>query len=409
MRNDKLDSKSFFLSFFLSLVLETQLNHFTKKLKVLNFQHLMSQYTGNGGIGTALRCTPPAVVCSAGASAQDNECKCDPGYSGDALNCVACDAGEYKEEHGDTSCQTCPPARPLSTSDTGSQNSCFACTSGPNTVASDAKDSCVCQPGYEKKFADSGCTACAIGFYKQSKGNTGTCNPCFENAVTPTTGSTNVNDCTCDGEQGWKLVGAICSQPETTITKYFTLKTKYTDFHNDVGSIRTNFKAVLMAAYGVMEAEITLTYHDTNTPNVVESGRRRRLLQSSETTTITAKIRVFETKSNDVSDVNIQTALTANSIDANSITILDDITEIEENGSSPDTMMIIVIVVVSCVFVFAMGFVACQLHQKTEPKFSKQSNDGVHIDVSKSQTVFISDPQYNADNYFDVYCGPQSF
>jgi len=43
MRNDKLDSKSFFLSFFLSLVLETQLNHFTKELKVLNFHRFATQ------------------------------------------------------------------------------------------------------------------------------------------------------------------------------------------------------------------------------------------------------------------------------------------------------------------------------------------------------------------------------
>jgi len=204
-------------------------------------------------------------------------------------------------------------------------------------------------------------------------------------------------------------VNSICSQPEITITKYFTLQTKYTDFRDDVGNIRTNFKAALVDAYDVVGAKITLKYHDTNTPNDVQSGRRRRLLQSSETTTITAEIRVFETKSNDVSDVNIGAALSSNGIDATSITILDDNTEIEENGSSPDTMMIIVIVVVSCVFVLGVGFVAYQLHTKAERKFSNESNDKEHINTSTSQTVFISDPQYNEDNYFDVYCGPQSF
>jgi hypothetical protein len=163
-----------------------------------------------------------------------------------------------------------------------------------------------------------------------------------------------------------------------------------------------------MNAYNVVNAKITLTYHDTNTPDIPANGRRRRLLQTSETTTITAKITVFETKFNDVSDEDILTALDEQSIDANSITILDDSTIIKENGSSPDTMLITVIVVVSCVFVCAVGCVAYQLHKKPQTPSTALLDSDAHIMNSTSQTVFISDSRYNAENYFDVYYGPQS-
>jgi len=228
--------------------------------------------------------------------------------------------------------------------------------------------------------------------------------------VTPNFGSTDVNECKCDAEQGWKLVGisTACMQPETTITKFFTLKTKYTDFHDNVGSIRTNFKTALTNAYSVLDAKITLTYHDTNTPNLPASGRRRRLLQTTETTTITAEITVFETKSNDVSNANIQAALSAKNIDATSFNFLDDATVIKENGSSPDTMLITVIVVVSCVFVCAVGCVAYQLHKTPQTTSDELLSHEAQIANGTSQTVFISDSRYNAENYFDVYYGPQS-
>jgi len=220
----------------------------------------------------------------------------------------------------------------------------------------------------------------------------------------------DVNDCKCDAEQGWKLVGTstACTQPEIFITKFFTLNTEFTDFDNDVDNIRTKFKTALMQAYDVVDAKITLTYHDTNTPNLAESGRRRRLLQTSDTTTITAKITVFDTKSNDVSDGDIQTALDAENIFADSITILHDATVIEENGSSPDTMLITVIVVVSCVFVCAVGCVAYQLHKTPQSTSDDLLSHEAQIANSTSQTVFISDSRYNAENYFDVYYGPQS-
>ena len=124
---------------------------------------------------------------------------------------------------------------------------------------------------------------------------------------------------------------------------------------------------------------------------LAESDRRRRLLQNSETTSITAEIQVFQTKSDEVSNANIQTAFSAKIIDTNSITILDDNTVIEENGSSPDTMWITVIVVVSCVFVLAVGFVAYQSHERPQPMSSELLNDEAHIANSNSQTVCISD------------------
>jgi hypothetical protein len=66
---------------------------------------------------------------------------------------------------------------------------------------------CTCPIGFE--LAGDICTACALGFYKPSVGNTA-CTACTGNSTTSLTGSDEIGDCTCSPGYFGNAVGSTC-------------------------------------------------------------------------------------------------------------------------------------------------------------------------------------------------------
>ena len=105
----------------------------------------------------ALECTAcPTNAVSAEGSTALSSCKCSAGYTGDAgvgEDCVACEAGTFKDVTGSATCTVCTT----------------------NSVSAEGGGSCECAPNFE---GDAGggtvCVACEVGTFKSHSG-LGTC------------------------------------------------------------------------------------------------------------------------------------------------------------------------------------------------------------------------------------------
>ena len=108
----------------------------------------------------------PESTESAPGSTDVSSCvpSCEPGYTGPAGSCTACDVGKYKNSSGSSPCTTCPPGH---VSYDG-ESSCRACV--PGTYAPSYGYNCFyCPTGkYSSTFAavsEAVCQYCDAGFY----------------------------------------------------------------------------------------------------------------------------------------------------------------------------------------------------------------------------------------------------
>lgn len=144
-------------------------------------------------------CTPESANCV--NTVGSFYCECNKGYSGsnDGINCTACSPGSYKDTFGNASCVHCPVDTYSPQTASGDAANCVACPS--NTVSyngSSALLDCVCKKGWTGPDGSESCTACALGKYKEERGN-GTCSSCPSNNYLNFTGSYDADDCVaCD-------------------------------------------------------------------------------------------------------------------------------------------------------------------------------------------------------------------
>ena len=157
------------------------------------------------------------------------DCICNDGFTGSFNNgCVACPAGTYKDQEGNSSCTACPPnsttlstgsqvqssclCKPGFTGPAGGQctmcevgtyknktgsDSCVNCPSGSHSPEGSADlMACTCQIGHTGNDGQQ-CALCGYGTYKDSVGSA-SCTVCPSFSNTTSRGSTEVEDCICD-------------------------------------------------------------------------------------------------------------------------------------------------------------------------------------------------------------------
>ena len=170
------------------------------------------------------------------------ECVCAAGYYKSGNECKACGKGYYKETAGNaTACTPCSAANSTTASEASTSasacickagyygnavtgtctacavgtykasagnTSCTACSVANSTTTSTGSTSCVCKAGYGGDATTGTCTACAVGTYKASAGNT-SCTTCTAaNSTTVSTGSTG---CVCKPGYSGDAVGNTCT------------------------------------------------------------------------------------------------------------------------------------------------------------------------------------------------------
>ena len=128
-------------------------------------------------------------TCSYPEIANNDTCTCAPGFTWRNNLCTSCEPGKYKTDDGLHECTSCPV---------------YHFTFENATESAD----CLCTYGYEPDNAAQSCSACQPGFYKEFIGSN-FCLACTANASTLTqngvtiTGSTSESDCKClPGFQG---------------------------------------------------------------------------------------------------------------------------------------------------------------------------------------------------------------
>ena len=130
---------------------------------------------GAGGNGPCAAC--PANAVSLEASDALLDCRCPAGYTGaDGAACAACPEDTFKEGVGSAACQQCP-------------------THASSLEASTSAAACACDPGFSGGSGP--CTACPIGSFNLVVGAL-TCTSCGPNAVTASEASDQRDDCVCD-------------------------------------------------------------------------------------------------------------------------------------------------------------------------------------------------------------------
>ena len=198
--------------------------------------------------GSECTACPTNAVSGEGSTALSS-CECPAGYTGDAgvgEDCVACEAGTFKDVSGSASCWACPTVSAqgstavsscacpagytgLYTNVSGSAE-CSACpagtfkpSDGPGTCLSCPGDaecpgdvacvvgasSCACGAGNFLSFGPPKCSPCEAGTYQPASNASG-CSACPTNAVSAE-GSTAFSSCECAaGYTGDAGVGEDC-------------------------------------------------------------------------------------------------------------------------------------------------------------------------------------------------------
>jgi hypothetical protein len=133
-------------------------------------------------------------------------CECDPGYTGhDGGPCVACAAGKFKDEAGNSECRSCI----ANTYSLAAARKCVAChEQASSVIGSPSSDSCLCNAGFEPNAGS--CRACAEGSFKNTSANE-QCRPCLNNTFSSLRGATACIPCSVSSihSSATPLVGGL--------------------------------------------------------------------------------------------------------------------------------------------------------------------------------------------------------
>jgi len=103
---------------------------------------------------------------------------------------------------------------------------------------------------------------------------------------------------------------------QITTTRKFQLTASYDDFSSDSSTLRTKFVNTLATVYATDVASISLEYYSERTPEIVQTARRRLLLQSGagagpDIIIVTARIVSFDSVALPSDDDVLQAMLSA--------------------------------------------------------------------------------------------------
>ena len=129
-------------------------------------------------------------ACAAGmftVDHNDEACVCGPAYTYTESGCTLCEAGKYKENYGNETCEVC-----AGTVDSTS-TLCFGCAVNSQHVDS----TCQCNAGFYRNDFTGTCRQCETGTYKTHIGddNCDSCNAVYGSHSIPNVDFTN---CACD-------------------------------------------------------------------------------------------------------------------------------------------------------------------------------------------------------------------
>jgi hypothetical protein len=163
--------------------------------------------------------------CAAGkysdrSGARSNKC-CKSGRAAEIDQCTPCEAGKYQNKTEQASCIACPNPYQTSRAERDKERDCYVeCPQGKYAIDStkcqqcpqnmdtapgslstfmpgrNMVDDCECAPGFYNESKSQACTACDVGFYKNTTSNDG-CRPCPPGTSTDGTGSKSILKCTC--------------------------------------------------------------------------------------------------------------------------------------------------------------------------------------------------------------------
>ncbi|OAF71501.1 hypothetical protein A3Q56_00717 [Intoshia linei] len=158
----------------------------------------VGEYKDNNNPGEICTICPATFVTVSVASTSITDCiihKCPVGFEGYNSTCFPCKIGYYKDnENYLEGCTRC--------------TSTFITLGTGSTSIKDCK-LLVCDEGYEE--TNNMCSPCKIGYYKNNKIPSRTCQICPSSFLTPTTGSKKIGQCNvfmC--EAGYQEINGLC-------------------------------------------------------------------------------------------------------------------------------------------------------------------------------------------------------
>lgn len=231
-------------------------------------------------------CTPcssvlPHSTTLAGGATSLDACVCEPGYTLEDGQCVACASGGTKHFPGNMACVQCPANAALPVGSPHQQDSCrcnagyagnqfecsacalsffksasgnFACQAcGIGTLTyNTASTTCVsagCLPGKRKKAGSETCESCAQGKFKSAYGD-GSCSVCSGARSRSKKGATSSKDCACPGKQiALAVEPAIIKELGAFIEDESTIETEeYTSSHTIQADSNRALKSITVGA-----------------------------------------------------------------------------------------------------------------------------------------------------------------
>ena len=146
--------------------------------------HVHAMKAGTYSAGGASTCTScPSTSSSPAGSGYLGDCFCNAGYTGlGGDECVACEAGKFKNVTGSAECFPCPAGTYSDEIGVYNESRCLDCERGKWSESSGSSEtSCFCDLGFTG--AGTTCLACVPGKYKDTYG-TSDCLSCPGNART---------------------------------------------------------------------------------------------------------------------------------------------------------------------------------------------------------------------------------
>ena len=159
---------------------------------------------------------------------------------------------------------------------------------------------------------------------------------------------------------------------QITTTRKFQLTASYDDFSSDSSTLRTKFVNTLATVYATDVASISLEYYSERTPEIVQTARRRLLLQSGagagpDIIIVTARIVSFDSVALPSDDDVLQAMLSASF----TVSFLANDHTPALNGSDFPFMWFFVGCAVFCAAVILVTIVVCTC-------FRQQHYQGIH-------------------------------
>ncbi|KAJ1469424.1 hypothetical protein T484DRAFT_1851859, partial [Baffinella frigidus] len=168
--------------------------------------------SGSAACVSSDTCTScPTNSNSPAGSTEKTDCDCNPGFSGDDLVCVECEAGTYKPERGAAACTLCGGGTYSESIAAVANATCLSCPAKSTSDAgSGSMDACECARGFAGA-SNTECVACEAGTYQDKRGNT-SCIVCNAGTYSGATAASSAAQCTACPADSLSPAGSVIKE-----------------------------------------------------------------------------------------------------------------------------------------------------------------------------------------------------